>query len=167
MKCRATRRGDVELTLEAAEAELLRDVPDQLRAIYEAPPDDPQRSRLFPRAYLDPTEERAEEEWQALAHPALLRDRLDGLDRVLAALDRGEPRRGGTRVVLAPAELSVWVAVLNDARLALGTRLGIDDDTDLRTVARDDPQASEKVAYAWLTMLQGELVEALLGTIPD
>jgi hypothetical protein len=167
VKCKTTRGGDVELTLDEAELELLRAIPEQLRQLYDGPADDPARARLFPRAYLDPTEERSEQEWEALAHPALLRERIDGLNRLLAGLERAEPRRGGVRTSLAPEEVSVWVAVLNDARLALGTRLGMTDDTDLRWIARDDPQGPEKAAYGWLTALQGELVEALLGALPD
>ena len=167
MKCKATRRGDVELTLDAAEVELLRGLPEQLQELYEAPPGDAARDRLFPRAYLDPTEERAEQEWQALSHPGLMRDRLDALDRVIATLDRAEPRRGGVRSTLTPEETSVWAQVLNDARLVLGTRLGITDDTDLRFLDRDDPDAFPKAAYAWFTALQGALVEALLGSLPD
>lgn len=167
MKCRRSRRGDVELTLEPAEVTLLREIPDHLRERYDAPAGDAVRDRLFPRAYLDPTEDRAEAEWQALAHPGLLRDRLDALDRVLTDLDRGEPRRGGVRVALDPEGLSVWVAVLNDARLALGTALGITEESDLRGIDPDDPDAFPKAAYAWLSVLQGELVEALLGSLPD
>lgn len=166
MKCKAARDGSVELTLEPGEVELLRDVPAQLRLLYDAPADDPARARLFPRAYLDPTEERAEEEWQALAHPALLRDRLDGLDRVAACLDRGVAKGRRFRVALDADEVAVWLTVLNDARLAFGSRLGIDDDTDVYRIAPDDPIGLEKAAYAWLTLLQGELVEALLPTMP-
>ena len=166
MKCRSGRDGSVELTLDAAEAELLRDVPEQLRLLYAAPPDDAARARLFPRAYLDPTEEQAEQEWQALVQPSLLRERLDGLDLVVGALARGEAKGRRLRVALTPDDVSVWLAVLNDARLAFGTRLGITDDTDVHRVAAHDPMAPEMAAYAWLTMLQGELVEALLGTLP-
>jgi hypothetical protein len=166
VKCRAGRDGSVDLTLDVAEADLLREVPEQLRLLYEAPADDPARARLFPRAYLDPTEERAEQEWQSLVQPGLLRERLDGLDVVVAALGRGEVKGRRLRIALTPDDVSVWLAVLNDARLAFGTRLGITDDTDVHRVAAHDPMAPEMAAYAWLTMLQGELVEAMLGTLP-
>jgi hypothetical protein len=167
VRCKTTRGGTVEVTLDEAEVALVRAIPDQLRTLYDAPTDDPTRSRLFPRAYLDPTEERAEQEWEALAHPELLRQRLDGLERLLDGLERAEPRRGGLRVGLTPEDVSVWVAVLNDARLAMGARLDVTEETDLRWIARDDPQRFEKAAYGWLTALQGELVEALLGGLPD
>ena len=38
--------------------------------------------RLFPRAYLDPTEEDAETEWQAVVHDDLVREKLAALDAV-------------------------------------------------------------------------------------
>jgi hypothetical protein len=167
VKCRSGRDGSVELTLDADEAALLREIPVQLRFLYDAPTGDPARARLFPRAYLDPTEERAEQEWEALAHAELLRDRLDALEQVLAVLDRAETKGRKVRVGLTSEEVGVWLAVLNDARLAFGTRLGITDDTDVYRIAPDDPARLEKAAYAWLTGLQGELVEAMLRTMPD
>ena len=166
MKVKAARDGAVALTLEAPEMELLRAVPEQLRLLYAAEADDPARDRLFPRAYLDPTEEAAEEEWRSVVHPELLRERLEGLDRVVAALDRAEVKGRRARVDLTPDEVNVWVAVLNDARLAFGTQLGVTDDTDVHRYAPDDPLAPEKAAYAWLTVLQGSLVEGLLGALP-
>jgi hypothetical protein len=167
VKLKAVRDGSVQVDFDLAEVELLREVPEQLRLLYEAPPDDVARARLFPRAYLDPTEERAEQQWQAAVHPELLRAKLGGLDAMLGAFDRGEAKGRRVRVVLGPDDVSVWLAVLNDARLAFGSRLGIDDDTDVYRIASDDPLALEKQAYGWLTLLQGELVEALLGTMPD
>lgn len=166
MRIKPGRDGAVVIGFDPAEVELLREVPEQLRALYAAETDDPARARLFPRAYLDPTEDKAEQEWQALIHPELLRGRLEGLDGVVSALDAGEVKGRRLRVVLGPDEVSVWLAVLNDARLAFGCRLGIDDDTDVYRFESDDPLALEKAAYAWLTTLQGVLVETLLGSMP-
>ncbi len=166
MRCKPGRDGSVSLTLEAPEADLLREIPEQLRLLYAADDDDPARSRLFPRAYLDPTEEHAEQEWRAVVHPELLRERLEGLDRVVAALDRSEIKGRRVRIDLAPDEVHIWVQVLNDARLAFGSRLGVTDETNIHRFAPDDPRGPEKAAYAWLTMLQDTLVETLLGTLP-
>ncbi len=167
MKCKGRPDGSVDLVLDSAEAELLRDSPEQLGQLYEAPPEDPALRRLVPRAYLDPTEDRAEQEWQALTHPDLLRERLARLELVVATLDRGEAKGRRVKVALGPDEVAAWLAVLNDARLAFGCRLGITDDSDVNRIDADDPLGLEKAAYAWLTMLQGVLVEALLETLPD
>ena len=59
------------------------------------------------------------------------------------------------------------MGVLNDARLALGTQLGVTEDTDYADLDPEDPESSALAAYAWLTYLQGELVETLLGDLPD
>jgi len=160
------RGGSVVIGFDPAEVELLREVPEQLRLLYEAPGDDAARARLFPRAYLDPTEEAAEQQWQAVVHPELVRERIAALDVVLECLDRAEVKSRRVKVSLSADEVSGWLSVLNDARLAFGSRLGIDDDTDVFRFAADDPLALEMAAYAWLTTLQGALVETLLGTMP-
>ncbi len=161
------RDGQLDVTLEPAEVALIRELPDQLRSLYRGDESDPARERLFPRAYLDPTEEQAEEEWQQLVYPDLLSARLESLDRLTATLDAAEPARK-ERVVLhlQPDDVQAWLAVLNDARLALGTRIGVTDSGELTPVDPSDPEAAATAAYTWLTYLEGELVEELLGDLP-
>lgn len=166
MKMKTTRDGSVTITFDSAEVELLREIPEQLRLLYHGDPGDPARARLFPRAYLDPTEEDAEREWEAAVHAELLRERLEGLARLAATLDAAESTGRRVRVVLSGDDVSVWLSVLNDARLAFGERLGVTDDTDVYRYAPDDPLALEKAAYAWLTTLQGALVETRLDAMP-
>ena len=167
MKFKGARDGSVVVTFDEIDVELLREVPAQLRALYEGTGPDPARERLFPRAYLDPTEEAAEEQWAALVHPELLRQRLDGLDAVLRTLDGGTTKGKRTAVTLSPDGVNLWLGVLNDARLAFGTRLEIDDDTDIWYSPPGDELAPERAAYAWLTTLQSLLVDTMLGTLPD
>jgi hypothetical protein len=167
MKFDRSRDGSVVLTLDTAEVELLRAVPEQLRLLYAADESDPARARLFPRAYLDPTEEAAEQEWVELVHPELLRQRLEGLDALLRTLDAAKAKGRRTVVTLTSEDVTMWLAVLNDARLAFGTRLEITDDTDVHRVPPDDPLAPERAAYAWLTALQGALVDTMLETMPE
>ena len=154
----------MQATIDPAEVELLRALPGELRGLYEADdPGDPVHERLFPRAYLDPTQEEAEAEWQQLVHPELLRERLEALELIGSSLERGEPHRGRVRVELSEDETQAWMGVLNDARLALGTRLGVTEDMDYTVLDPDDPQAASYAAYIWLTELQGDLVGTLLG----
>lgn len=149
------------VSLAPEEIEVLGDLPAQLRDVLEGPADDPATQRLFPNAYLDPTEEAAESMYEALVQPDLARQRLDAIELVTAsfprAIDAGEWRE----IALTPEEVAAWLGVLNDLRLVLGTRLGITEDT--RTVPSDDPNAVASTIYDWLTYLQGELVEQLLG----
>jgi hypothetical protein len=167
--------GTIRVTFDEIEVELLRQIPAELEAIYHGTDPDPARERLFPRPYLDPTEEEAEEQWNALVVPELLRERLEGLNAVLGTLDGGNvirttSDREQTEVVLGPEELHLWLGVLNDARLTLGSRLEITDDTNHREqwkLAPDDPETPARAAYLWLTTLQELLVETMMETLPD
>jgi len=166
---RFSRRKDgrLDVTLEPADVALIRDLPDQLRALYEGDESDPARERLFPRAYLDPTEEQAEQEWQELVYPDLLSARLASLERLTATLDAAEPARKDRVVLhLEPDDVQAWLAVLNDARLALGTRIGVTESSEMGAVDPSDPEAPAIAAYTWLTYVEGELVEELLGDQP-
>jgi Domain of unknown function (DUF2017) len=166
MPKRFKRRGEgVVVSLPAGEIEILRSIPEQLGEVLAAPPgtDDPVFRRLFPTAYLDPTQEVAEREWQDLVHPELLRQRLAALELVTQTLDRGIEKRGSIEVVLTADEVEAWLGVINDARLALGTRLGVTEDLDERELDPSEPDAGAHALYAWLTWMEGELVETLLG----
>lgn len=158
------RGGRMQATLDPAEVQLLRALPDELRGLYEADdPGDAVHDRLFPRAYLDPTQEEAEAEWQQLVHPELLRERFEALELIATSLERGIDHRNKIRVELSEDETQAWLGVLNDARLALGTRLGVSEDTDYRRLDPEAPDAPSYAAYIWLTEVQGDLVETLMG----
>jgi hypothetical protein len=160
------RRGEaIVVTLDVNEVELLRAIPGEVRAALETPAskDDPVYNRLFPSAYLDPTEESAEQEWQELVHPELLQSRLAALDLVAATLDRAVTQRGRAEVELAPEEVEAWLGVVNDARLALGTRLGVTEDAESEAIDQSDPTAPAHALYGWLTWFENDLVETLLG----
>jgi hypothetical protein len=162
---RRDRTGKIVVRLEPIEGETLVAVADDLRTVLEqGSADDPVSRRLFPRAYLDPTEEAAEEQWEALVQPDLLRTRLDALAAVIDSL-RSAPqnRKGLLEVELDEERQGQWLGVLNDARLALGTALDITEDTELEHFADDDPKRGPFLLYSALTALQGELIEALLG----
>jgi hypothetical protein len=160
---RRFRRGPGDtliLSLAPEEAEFLVLLPVELREVFDGPLDDPAGRRLFPSAYLDPTEEAAETEWKAMVHPDLMRQRLDALAAVAASLERSTPQGDFMELELEPDDVQAWLAVLNDVRLVLGTRLGITEDD--WQVTPDDPRAGAYSVYAWLTHLQGDLIERLL-----
>ena len=82
--------------------------------------DTPRPDRLFPRAYLDPTEEDAEAEWQSLVHDDLVRAKLAALRRRRATLARRRPpgrRRHDRAIVLDAEQEEQLLGALNDARL--------------------------------------------------
>lgn len=161
MDPRCTRGDDgIHVWLYEPEVDLLRSIPAQLRAVYDDEGGGEIRERLFPRAYLDPTAEAEEREFEALVHPDLLAQRLAVLDEFTTSLDRFE---GDERLeaVLVDEEPEVWLKLLNDARLALGTRLAITEE-ERPELPEDHPEFQAYLMYDWLTYLQGELVETLL-----
>jgi hypothetical protein len=158
------RAGRIVVRLEPIEAETLIAVVADLRTLLEeGGVSDAVTRRLFPRAYLDPTEEEAETQWEALVQPDLLRTRLDALAAVTDSLRAAAPNRKGLlEVELDEERQAQWLGVLNDARLALGTALDIGEDTELDHFTADDPQRGPFLLYSALTALQGELIDALL-----
>jgi len=166
VSARFRRHGDgVIVSLATAEVELLRSVPAELQTVLagSSAENDPVYNRLFPSAYLDPTEENAEQEWQELVHPELLRERLAALELVATTLDRAVTKRGRAELELTSNEVHAWMGVLNDARLALGTRLGITEEPEAEEFDASAPDAAAHDLYAWLTWLQNDLIETLLG----
>jgi hypothetical protein len=159
-------RGTITAVLGSHEAALLQQVAGDLGVLLERAPksdprDDPVLDRLYPRAYLDPTEEEAEEEWQALVHGELVRARENALSVFAASLRRARSRLGRVEVDLSPEEAEAWLGVLNDARLALGTRLGVTEDLEPSAIRSDHPEADAYAVYWWLGWVEEHLVEAL------
>jgi hypothetical protein len=171
---RRAPEGSLVVDLDAEELGVLAGLAGELRALLERPDTgDPAIARLFPRAYSDPTEDEAEQEWQALMGAELLRDRLDALDALLASAGAATSTPGRARGVrLDDGGVTAWLRVLNDMRLVLGARLGVTAGLDAHEIAEraaaagDDPRARLALLYDWLTYLEAELVELLLGELP-
>ena len=104
-----------------------------LRLLPVAVPDEPEASAEF----ADATRER------------LAAAKTEGANRVVADL---EAAPGGV-VRLDEEAAVVWVKALGDLRIALATRVGIEN-----VQKASSPQG---LVYAWLTWLQGSLVDAL------
>ena len=73
--------------------------------------------------------------------------------------------RSGDKLVLTDEEAQSWLGTLNDLRLTLGSRLGIEEDNhdDFLELPEDDPMFALFHIYDWLTYLQDTLVRALSG----
>ncbi len=161
------RNGTLAVTLYIQEVELLAMTARDMMSIVEEPPPGEVRDRLYPRAYLDPTEEKAQGEYDALVHDDLVTARRDALGVIVAGLDNAAPNsRGLVEIKLQPAEEMQWLTAVNDARLVIGTAIGVteEDDTDY---APSDPRFEYGVLYGWLTQLHFELVSVLLDEIGE
>lgn len=157
----------VEVFLFPDEIQVFIDIANDLRAIIETPAlgEDPVRERLFPRAYLDPTEESAEISWAAFSHPELLDARITTLEVIINSLNHFEAslpdHDAGDMLftVLTMSETENWLKGLNDLRLALGTRLNIETEADNEPKDDDDPTNGLRQIYTWLSALQQDLLE--------
>jgi hypothetical protein len=172
---RIRRDGDrLVLTLHPEEVETLRDLGRQLETLLDEPDPatgavpgvdrgrDPVRDRLFPRAYLDPTADEEERDWQSAVHGDLVKEKSEAVEALMASLDVDLPADGGfVEVELDGATAEQWAAALNDVRLALGVVLEVTED-EIQPVP-GDPRTPGLELYQWLTMMQGVLIDALLG----
>jgi hypothetical protein len=121
-------------------------------------PTDPIRARLFPAAYPDDAE--AAREFRRFTEADLRAGKAANAGAVLESL----PDSGGA-VDLDDEGCSAWLGALNDARLALGTALEVDENTHYEPAARrgDEARAQRLSVYFWLGELQDSLLEALTG----
>lgn len=164
--------GELWCTMHVADAEVLAFLAERLgeRLSAGTPDDDEVFARLFPRAYLDPTEEAAVREWDSLVRPDLVNGKVSALARLAASMRSAAPIGGSEQMVtacLAGEDVEVWLTALNDLRIDLGTRLGVSEDLDPSDVDPDDPEAPWWSVYTFLTWCQGMLVEALIGGAGD
>jgi Domain of unknown function (DUF2017) len=167
---RVSRRGDaLVLLLHEREVQVLGWVFADLSRLLgdEA---DAVTQRLFPRAYLDPTEEAAESQWQSVVHGDLVETRLGALRAVAEGLDGAPPvagRAGMYEVVLDEAAAELWLGVVNDARIALGTALGVTAETDTESLDPDDARFDGLLVYDWLTHLLASLLHGAAGDLDE
>jgi len=164
----------LDVVLEAGEAAVLTRLCAELTTLLDRDNDDdgdgdgeskadPVLERLFPRAYLDPTEENAEADWQRFSHDDLMDGRRRAVATVEQTLAGATARRGRLELKLSEEEAQAWLAVINDARLALGTRLEVTEDMDMSRLDADDPDTAPYAVYWWLGVLEERLIEVLSG----
>ena len=125
---------------------------------------DPVVDRLFPDIYPEKPEDSAE--FRLYTEGELKTGKIDQAGAILAAL----PDDGPGEVRLDEEAAEAWLRAINDARLAMGTRLDIRGDTDLGDELDDavlhDPASSrvfQLSVYAYLGYLQ----ESLLNALPE
>ena len=114
--------------------------------------EDPVLARLFPDAY--PDDQTSSADFRRFTQPDLRRTKELNAQRVRMHLNDFP----GTEEIVEDM-LNAWLLTLNDLRIALGTRLGLDHETQEQL--EDDSLAPIFGLYDWLTGLQGTLVEVL------
>ena len=148
------------LVLDEQEAGILRRLTGEMRLLLEAdvPAEDDVMQRLFPPAHDDECEQQAYEE---LVGSELRRVKMEALDTVERAL-AGD---GSARVDLTDDEIEEWLRMLNDLRLAIGTRLQVDETKMEKPFDASDPEAPALSVLHWLGWLQGAMLEEMAGEI--
>lgn len=172
---------DLLRTLASQLVELLRNeaaVPHDDRDPFEAlmdfsgptsAPEDPVLARLFPTAY--PDDEEAAGEFRRFTEGAL----RDGKAATAIAVIEGLEEAGlppelvedglVIDVELEAGQAEAWLRAFTDLRLALATRLEIEegDEEFWYSLPDDDPRAQIHDIYEWVGLLQETLVQALMG----
>jgi hypothetical protein len=148
-------KGGARLLLDDAETHLLRQLTAELRALLDGggiDHGDPVYERLFPAVY------------EGLKDEAAYRDLVgdDLLTHKLAALDAVSSELGAdlTDVTLEGDALDTWLSCLTDLRLAIGTRLDVDEDRMSRGIDASDPDAQALAVMHWLGWIQEGVLQA-------
>ncbi len=186
---RHRRSGAVIATFSGFEADLLRSlasqivellhheaaVPDDrdpLEALMDfsgptTAPEDPVLARLFPTAYAD--DEEAAAEFRRFTEGTLREGKAKAAGTIIDTLeDAGLPdelREDGLTIDVEMDEgtAQTWMRSFADIRLALATRLGVEDGDEeyWYSLPDDDPRAQAHDIYEWVGWLQETLVGAL------
>lgn len=186
---RHRRSGAAVTTFTAFEADLLRSLAGQLIELlrnesateeiasddledlldFSGPtrePEDPVLARLFPTAY--PEDEEAAAEFRRYTESDLRNGKAAGAAAVIDTLEEAglpaNPEDGlFIDVELDPAAAMTWLKSFTDMRLAIATRLGIEEgDEDFWfSLPDDDPRAQVHDIYDWVGYLQETLVQAV------
>lgn len=183
---RRRRDGTLTATLHVGEVELLRNLVSQLLELISdgeparptdpleqvldlasaVPPSDPVLRRLFPDAYAD---EAAAGDFRRYTERGLRESKRTNAAVVLAGLESAEQGRkdADRTIVVDRGDAEAWMRALTDLRLALGTRLGVEQDSPLEESDdwdddSDDPRRYVLGVYEWLGWLQDTLVHAVM-----
>ena len=186
---RHRRSGHVIATFTGFEADLLRSLASQLVELlhHEAAvpddrdplealmdftgpttePEDPVLARLFPTAYVD--DEEAAAEFRRFTEGTLRDGKARAAGTISDTLEEAglpdELREDGLVIDVEMDEptAQTWMRSFTDLRLALATRLGIEegDEEYWYALPEDDPRSQAHDIYEWVGYLQETLVGAL------
>lgn len=115
--------------------------------------DDPAVARLLPDAYDDPDDAR---DFRRFTENDLRQSKMQHAMTVVEEIERS-----GEKVAVTSTDS--WLGLLNDARIAIGTRIQISEDNyeELAGLPDDDPRSGLFHVYDWLTFLQESLVRCM------
>lgn len=148
------RVGDgVMLTLNGTEQKILGDVLLGLRGVLATTDDreDPVIRRLYPPVSMD--DELHAAVWDVINRGDLQERRRLAIDAAVATLDGGP---------LTGEQCQAWLTTLNDARIVIGVRLSVTEESEFTDFADEDDRTAFAI-YGFLGKLLEELVGCLAG----
>ena len=121
-----------------------------------APPEDEVLQRLLPDAYR--TDDESAAEFRRFTERSLRAGKAGDAKLVLTAIEDAESVSDG--IPIDGDDQLAWLRAINDLRLALGTRLGVEqDDYEFwQNLPDDDPRSLTYDLYDWLGYLQSALL---------
>jgi hypothetical protein len=130
-------------------------------------PEDPVLARLFPTAYAE--DEEAAAEFRRFTEATLRDGKARAACTIIDTLEEAglppqlEEEGLMIDVELDPPTAETWMRSFTDLRLALATRLGVEEDDEAywEALPDDDPRAQAHDIYDWVGYLQETLVRAL------
>jgi hypothetical protein len=142
--------------LDAEEAGLLRELIAEMNTLLEAevPRADAVKKRLFPDAYEDREEA---EKYQDLVGDDLVQRKKEALRIVRERIGS----HGSVETSIPEPEIPEWLALLTDLRLAIGTRLEVDDAKMEAEFDPNDPNGPAISVLHWLGWIQSAMLEAI------
>jgi hypothetical protein len=129
-------------------------------------PEDPVLRRLLPDAYRDNPDDAAE--FRRFTESALTSAKVGNAERLIESLESAGFDPAGENEQPVEVELDAdtaqaWLRSLNDIRLSLAIRLGIENEEDAVLLGKSGEQAEVAMSelYDWLGYVQETLVQAL------
>jgi len=114
--------------------------------------------RLLPDAYRD--DDGAAADFRRYTDADLRATKRSNATVVLETLPGGGTPSGG-RLELDRDQCDAWLGALNDMRLALGTSLGVTEETDADDYDDEHPARQALEVYGWLGWLQESLLSCV------
>ena len=149
--------GGFDLRIPRSERNVLRGLPEQLRLLLdEGDAEDPALQRLHPSAY--PDDPVAAAEFDGFVRDDLTEQRMKAIETMSRTIDSEH---------LDEEEVVAWLAAINDLRLVLGIRLAVTEESEPEDFEGDEGTHGSYALYAYLSMFEEDIVEALSGAPPS
>jgi hypothetical protein len=149
-------RADSTMRLDEAEADLLRGLTAEMETLLttEGGEGDAVVDRLFPDAYESPEDEST---FREMVGDDLHRHKVEALAEVRDALGK----RGAASIRFSDGDPGTWLTVLTDLRLAIGTTLGVTEETMSQDLDLDQSTNQPLLVLHWLGWVQESILREI------